>query len=282
MHATEITHSRGRNLLYLLWRWVSVSVILFVFGWLAYRGMSQNYTFEWGKALRFFPRFYDGLNLTLQVSLAGGLGATLLGLIVALGRLSPWAVIRDLAGTYVHTLRNLPFIVVMLIFFFGLRKGIALSSLTVFGHTFEAPFVWGSVALAFYESSYMAEIIRSGIQAVHVEQMEAARSLGMTYLQAMRYVILPQAFKVILPPSTGVFIGMVKESALLSIIGLPELTRAAVDVLDPLIRPYFFEIYLMLAGYYLAIVVPLSFLSQWLEGRLGSKSRLAEEAARGL
>ncbi len=259
-----------------------VAVILFVLGWYAYQGIAASYEFQWDKALRFASRYHSGLVVTLEVSAVAAVGATLVGLVVALGRLSPWVVVRDLAGLYIHTIRNLPFIVVMLIFYFGLRKGVGLDSVTVFGHTFEAPFVWGSITLALYEASYMAEIIRAGIQSVRSEQMAAARSMGMTYLQAMRYVILPQAITVIIPPSTGIFIGMIKESALLSIIGLPELTRTAVDLFAPVRRPYTFEFYLILAGYYLMIVVPLSFLSQWLEGWLGGDSRLGEEAARGI
>ena len=268
--------------LQLCWRVSVVAVILFVLGWFAYQGIADSYEFHWDKALRFASRYHSGLVMTLKVSAVAAVGATVLGLLIALGRLSPWVLVRDLAGLYIHTIRNLPFIVVVLVLFFGLRRGVGLDSVTVFGHTFEAPFVWGSIALALYEASYMAEISRAGIQSVRSEQMEAARSMGMTYLQAMRYVILPQAITVIIPPSTGIFIGMVKESALLSIIGLPELTRTAVDLFAPVRRPYTFEFYLMLAGYYLIIVVPLSFLSQWLEGRLGSESRLGEEAARGI
>jgi His/Glu/Gln/Arg/opine family amino acid ABC transporter permease subunit len=271
----------GRSL-QLCWRVSVLSVILIALGWFAYQGLAASYNFQWGKALRFAPRYHSGLMMTLQVSAVAAVGATVLGLLIALGRLSPWVLVRDLAGLYVHTIRNLPFIVVMLVFFFGLRKGVGLDSVTVLGHTFEAPFVWGAVTLTLYEASYMAEIIRAGIQSVRSEQMAAARSMGMSYLQAMRYVILPQAITVILPPSTGIFIGMVKESALLSIIGLPELTRTAVDLFAPVRRPYTFEFYLILAGYYLMICVPLSFLSQWLEGRLGTHSRIGEEAARGI
>ncbi len=271
----------GRSL-QLSWRVSALCAILFALGWFAYQGLADTYDFQWDKALRFAPRYHSGLLMTLKVSAVAAVGATVFGLLIALGRLSPWVLVRDLAGLYVHTIRNLPFIVVMLVFFFGLRKGVGLDSVTVFGHTFEAPFVWGSITLTLYEASYMAEIIRAGIQSVRSEQMEAARSMGMTYLQAMRYVILPQAITVIIPPSTGIFIGMVKESALLSIIGLPELTRTAVDLFAPVRRPYTFEFYLILAGYYLMICVPLSFLSQWLEGRLGTHSRIGEEAARGI
>ena len=279
--ATRTVHWAWRSL-YLGWRIFAVAAILFFLGWFAYRGMAANYNFNWPRALEFLPRYHSGLLITIEVSLVAAVGATVIGLIIALGRLAPWVVVRDMSGLYVHTLRNLPFIVVMLIFYFGLRKGIGLGEVTVLGHTFSTPFVWGSIALALYEASYMAEIIRAGILSIKPEQMEAARSMGMSYMQAMRYVILPQAITLIIPPSTGIFVGMVKESALLSIIGLHELTRTAVDLFAPVSRPHTFEFYLMLAGYYLIIVVPMSFLSQWLEARVGVHSRIGEEAARGI
>lgn len=263
--------------------------IIFALGWFAYQGLAESYNFQWEKAWKFISRYHSGLLITLEVSAVAAVGATVLGLLIALSRLSPWVLLRDLAGLYVHTIRNLPFIVVMLIFFFGLRKGVGLDSVTVFGHVFEAPFVWGVIALTLYEASYMAEVIRAGIESIRSEQMEAARSMGMSYPQAMRYVILPQAISFIIPPSTSIFIGLVKESALLSIIGLPELTRTAVDLFAPVRRPYTFEFYVFLAGYYLSIVVPLSLLSQWLETHLGGDrkigvedTKIVEEAARGI
>jgi len=274
---------RAKRIGYELWRVVSVAAILLGLGWLAYGGLADNYDFQWTEALEFIPYFLrNGLTMTLVIALIGGAGATTIGLLIALGRLAPWGPVRDLAGLYVHGLRNIPFVVVMFIFFFGLREGVMLGDIAVLGYELSGPFAWGVLALAVYYSSYMAEIIRSGIQSVPTEQTESARSLGLTYLQTMHKVILPQALKVIIPPSTSVLIGMIKDSALLSIIGVAELTRAAIDMADPLMRPYTFEFYIMLAGFYLAIVVPLSFASQWLEGRLGSATGLGEEAARGV
>lgn len=289
MRPTALQRTWWYSPLQLAWRLSVMFTIIFALGWFAYQGLAETYEFRWEKAWKFIGRYHSGLLMTLQVSLVAAVGATVLGLLIALSRLSPWVVVRDLAGLYVHTIRNLPFIVVMLIFFFGLRKGVDLNSITMFGYTFEAPFVWGAIALTLYEASYMAEVIRAGIESVRSTQMEAARSMGMSYPQAMRYVVLPQAVSVILPPSTSIFIGLVKESALLSIIGLPELTRTAVDLFAPVRRPYTFEFYVFLAGYYLSIVVPLSLLSQWLETHLRidrkigvEDKKIVEEAARGI
>lgn len=267
-----------RRGLWLLLRFALSGLILLGLLYLVFRGLGMNYTFQWAKALRYLPRFNEGLIVTLELSIFGGLLAVALGLVIALLRLSPWGPVRDWAGIYVHTFRNLPFLVVVLLFYFGLGQAIPLRPFEFLGQTFPPQFVWGLIALGVYESSYLGETFRAGIQSVHKEQVEAARSLGMTYVQAMRYVVLPQAFRVILPPMTSTLIALVKESSLLYLISVPELTNAARQLAIPLRRPYVFEFYTILAGYYLAIVVPLSLLSQWLEGRLGA-SRALKEAA---
>jgi His/Glu/Gln/Arg/opine family amino acid ABC transporter permease subunit len=264
-----IEHNAFRRPVQLVQRFLLLSLALTLLIGPAYWGLSRNYSFQWAEAIKFLPRFSEGLVVTLQISAAGALLALMVGLVVALGRLAPWGPLRDLAGIYVHTLRNLPFIVVLLLFYFGLRRAVGLGGFTLFGYEFSEPFVWGALTLGIYESSYLAEIFRAGIQSIHKEQIESARCLGLTYLQTMSYVVLPQAFRVILPPLTGVLIAMVKESALLYIISVPELTFKANLLVAPLRRPYFFEFYTILAAYYLVIVVPLSLFSQWLEGRLG-------------
>ncbi len=207
--------------------------------------------------------------VTLQLAGLGALLAIILGFMVALGRLSRWAVIRDLAGTYVHGFRSLPFLVIALLFYFGLGQATKLPNIYLFGQEYTATFIWGVLALGMYEASYLGEIFRAGIQAVHKTQTEAAQSLGMNYFKTMRYVVLPQALKVIIPPFTSTLVALVKESALLSIIGVQELTFAAEQLIIPIRRQYYFEFYTILACYYLAIVVPLSLLSMWLEKRLG-------------
>ena len=264
--------------LYSFFRYLLLVTVLFGAGSVIYGGLSSSYTFHWAEALEFLPRFNEGLWVTLQVAGLAALLAIVLGLTAALGRLSKWQILRDLTGVYVHSLRNLPFIVVVLIFFFGLRHAVDIHQVVIFGHTFRAPFIWGVIALGIYESSYMAEIFRAGILSVHKTQVESARSLGMTYAQSMRYVIVPQATKAIIPPMTGTLIALVKESALLSLISLPEVTHAARQLILPFRRPYFFEFYAILAAYYLAIVVPLSLFSQWIESRTGIRLR---EVTRG-
>ena len=242
-----------------------------VFGilYFIYNGMSANYNFRWDRAWSFYPRMLEGMLMTLQISGISIILAIIMGFGIALGRLSRWGIIRDLSGTFVHTFRNLPFLVVLLLFYFGLGQAFSIPSIHIFGAEYPPVFVWGVLALSFYEASYIAEIFRAGIQSVHKTQVEAARSLGMGSFKVMRYVVMPQALKVIIPPLTSTLISLIKESALLSIIGVAEMTYAARQLAIPLFRPWFFEFYAMLAVGYLIIVVPLSLFSQFLEQRLG-------------
>ncbi|HCU67946.1 MAG TPA: ABC transporter permease, partial [Desulfomicrobium sp.] len=126
-----------------------------------------------------------------------------------------------------------------------------------------SPLWFGVMALAIFTGAYTAEIVRAGIQSVHRGQMEAARSLGMTYAQAMRKVILPQAFRRILPPLAGQFISLVKDSSLLGVLSIRELTKASREVVSSSLQP--FEIWIVCAILYLVLTFTLSMFVQYLE-----------------
>jgi len=121
------------------------------------------------------------------------------------------------------------------------------------------------LALAIFTGAYVAEIVRAGIQSVHRGQMEAARSLGLSYSQAMRRIILPQAFRRILPPLAGQFISLVKDSSLLGVIAVRELTKATREVVSSSLQP--FELWILCAVLYLVLTFTLSLLIQQLERR---------------
>ena len=228
--------------------------------------LSQSYPFRWRPALQHLDAFNEGLLLTLQVSAAAMILGTTLGLLVALARLSPLFFLRDMGTLYVHSLRNIPFLVFILFMYFGVAPAFQSgATVNLFGWGIDARLFWGILALSLFEASFISEIFRAGIQSIHPTQMEAARSLGMSYVQAMRYVILPQAFRVVIPPLTGELIALVKESALLMVISLPELTLTARQQGSQL--PFQFEFYTILAAYYLAITLPLAGLSYILERR---------------
>ena len=163
------------------------------------------------------PVFMQGAVVTVELAAWTVVGGSLLGIVVALLRMSRIRVIRFLSTAYVEFLRGTPMLVQVLIVYYGLpQMGIKLPRMTA-----------GIMALIINSGAYMAEIVRSGIQAIDGGQNEAARSLGMTSAQTMLYIILPQAIKNILPAIGNEFVVIIKESSILYTIGIYELTYQA-------------------------------------------------------
>jgi polar amino acid transport system permease protein len=129
-------------------------------------------------------------------------------------------------------------------------------------------FWYGVASLACFSGAYVSEIVRAGIQAIPRGQTEAARSLGMSYAQSMRYIILPQAMRQILPPLAGQFISLIKDSSLLGIIAIRELTKAAREVVTATLQP--FEVYIILGLLYLVLTFSLSMYVKYLERRMAT------------
>lgn len=248
-------------------------LLVFLVLWGLYTLISENYTFHWNQAFNHLPKYNEALLITLQISGVSMIFGTILGLLVALARISPFAILRDMGVLYVQSLRSIPFLVFVLLMYFGVSQAFTRGAyVDLLGWQIDGRLFWGSLALSLFEASFIAEIFRAGIQSIHVTQMEAARSLGMSYPQSMRYIILPQAFRVIVPPFTGEMIALVKESALLLAISVPELTRTT-QTLASRYSLVQLELYALLAVYYLAITLPLAGLSYLLERTLSIKAR---------
>jgi len=198
-----------------------------------------------------------GLWITLEISLASLVLALALGLVAGLARVSANPAARNLATTYVELIRGTPLLVQIFIFYFFIGTVLDLS-----------PFTAGVAALSVFSGAYVAEIVRAGIEAVPRGQMEAARSLGMGAAQAMRWVILPQALRKSLPPLAGQFISLVKDSSLVSIIAITDLTKAGREIVSSTFAP--FEVWFTVALMYLALTGALSLLVRRLERRLAA------------
>jgi putative glutamine transport system permease protein len=198
--------------------------------------------------------FINGFITTLQVSLVALVLALALGTVIAVFRISGVRPLEWLGTGYVEFIRNTPLVIQVFFFYAG------LPSIKI-----QLPTFWvGSLGLAIYTSSYIAEVIRAGIQSVPKGQMEAARSSGLTYIQAMWYVILPQAFKLIIPPLGNQFINLVKNSSVLAIIAGGDIMYVADSVGAEIdITP----VYLFVAILYLLLNIPLSLLVNFLEKR---------------
>ena len=199
----------------------------------------------------------DGLYYTVLISLCAILISVLLGLLIALPGLSSKRRFRGINRTYVELVRAVPILVLILWVYYGLPQ-LAGISISVF---------WaGVLALALSDSAFEAEIFRAGIQSIDKGQYEAAHSISLNYTDTMRYVILPQAIRRILPALGNQLVYMLKMSSLVSIIGLQELTRRANELVVTEYRPL--EIYTILVLEYLFLILIVSAGVRWLENRM--------------
>ncbi|WP_026972538.1 amino acid ABC transporter permease [Aliagarivorans marinus] len=199
----------------------------------------------------------EGLIVTIKISLWSLLFAIVLGLIIGLMRISSNPAVKKLSIAYVELIRGTPLLVQIFIVYFFIGTVFDLER-----------FVAGVIALSLFTAAYVAEIVRAGIQSIPKGQMEAARSLGMSYPKAMIYVILPQAFKRTLPPLAGQFINLIKDSSLVSVISITDLTKAGREVVSGSFAP--FEVWFTVALLYLLLTSSLSWAIQRLEKRLSA------------
>lgn len=215
---------------------------------------------NWIEVAKQWRIFASGLSVTVMASVAS------LGLALAIGtafgviQVSRLPVLPAVARAYVEFFQNTPLLVQMYFIFFGLPAlGIRWSPLTV-----------GIIGLSVYTGAYISEVVRAGIQSVPRGQLEAALSQGMSYLQAMWYVVLPQAFRIVIPPLTNQFIALIKNSAVLTVFAGRDLLYEADTWLT---QSYIvLETYVVVAVLYLCLTLPLARLVARLERRLVSRA----------
>lgn len=205
-----------------------------------------------------------GLWITLKVSGIAIIFGIVLGLLTGLARISQNPALRLSAITYIELIRGSPLLVQIFIWYFVLGTLIN-SLLSTYGIPQVPPLWFGVASLAIFAGAYVAEIVRAGIQSIHPGQIEAARSLGMTKYRAMRHIILPQAFRRILPPLAGQFISMIKDSSLLGVIAIRDLTKATREAVTTSLQP--FELWFLCAILYLVLTFTFSMFVQYLERR---------------
>jgi polar amino acid transport system permease protein len=199
-----------------------------------------------------------GAAITLWISWLALILGGLVGLVVGLLRIAPWAAVRWLAIAYIEVFRSVPPLVLFFGCFYGLSYALQLDL---------SPFTAATVALTATASALMAEVVRAGIESVTRGQWEAALSQGMHYHQVFRYVVWPQAIRVMLPPSVGVYISTLKDSSLASIIGYVELTKSGLLVRET--TGISFEVLLIIAVMYFIINYSISLVGAALERRFG-------------
>ena len=212
---------------------------------------------------------FSGISTTLEITIFAVILGLILGLIVALMKMSKFRVLRGIGSVYVEILRGTPLLVQALIWYNGVP-----ALLQGFGIDFKwrgIEIIAGIVACGINSSAYVAEIIRAGLQAVDKGQTEAARSLGLSQRKTMRFVIIPQAIRIILPAMGNEFITLIKETAVLSVISIEEITRKG--ILWASVGYKFWEAFLGVAIVYLCLTIPLSRIVAYAERRMAVSDR---------
>ena len=217
-------------------------------------------SFDWSLIWDNIPILLQGAVITIQITvMAVGCGF-FIGMIAALANLSRFRIVRLLVKCYVELFRGTPLLVQIFMIYFALPM--------VIGQSIN-PYVAAVTACSINSGAYVSEIFRAGIQSIDKGQMEAGRSLGLTWGQTMRYIVMPQAFKAIIPPLGNEFIAMMKDTSLVSVIGFEELTRRGQLIIA---RTYgSFEILTAVAIIYLIMTLSISQLVAFLERRYNIK-----------
>lgn len=212
-------------------------------------------SFDFG---RFMPPLLRGTGVTVVLVVASGIAGTIIGLLFGIARSAPLAPVRWLASIYTNIFRGIPILIILLFLYYEIPL---LFPYATFSQTITAV-----IGLSVYAGAYMAEIFRGSIQAISRGQLEAGEALGLNYLQKMRYVILPQALKIAVPPGVGFLIALVKASSLVSVISATDLTRAGRIITSQ--NHAALTTFLVVAALYFVITYPLSLLGRWYERRL--------------
>ncbi len=279
-------------------KWPDYLILVILIGffgyiWYAIEG-ALNYKWRWelipgyivgwhsGREEYFANLLLQGLVATIRISIYASILALILGTILGMARCSANLTIRMLARTYLEFLRNIPPVVVVFIFFFFLSqqlidaldlarwsRGIARAEDNAvweffFGDMRRFPsLISGVIVLALFESAFVGEIVRAGIQSIPKGQREAARSIGMSRMQELRYIVLPQAMKKVVPPLANQFITLIKDSSIISLISVQELTYKTVELVAS--SRMIFEAWITTAAFYFILCFGLSRLFARLE-----------------
>jgi len=214
-----------------------------------------RYNWNWQTVAGYSGFFLRGWWTTLKVASLALVLSTLIGMLAALARRSGFLVLRALSRLYVELVRGTPLLVQVSFAFYVVADAFH----------FQDRFTVGLLTLSLFSGAFISEIIRGGIESVGASQLESSRAVGLTRFQTYRYVIFPQAIRVILPALAGMFANLIKDSSLLSVISIEEFTWSAQQV--SALTYSNFECYIPLAIGYLVLTLPITLWTQWLEKR---------------
>ncbi|WP_316569946.1 amino acid ABC transporter permease [Neobacillus sp. YIM B06451] len=209
-------------------------------------------------ALTYLPYLLKGALVTIEIAVIGIAAGSIIGLFLGLGRVSKVKIFSKISGLYIWAVRGTPLLLQLFVIHFAIPS--MFSALTM------PPFVSACIALSLNAGAYIAEIARGAIQSIDKGQMEAAKSLGLSNRQAMRYVIIPQAFRRMLPPLGNEFIALIKESSLVSTIALYDLLRTGQQIISSTYR--YMEIFIMVGAIYLLLTTLMTAVVGKIERRV--------------
>ena len=233
--------------------WALALLLLSLIVWFAFA--SLRYNWNWDAVSSYAGFFWRGWFTTIGVSAVALVLSTIIGVAAALARRSGFFVLRALSRIYVETIRGTPLLVQVSFAFYVIASAVHLENRLVVGVS----------TLSIFSGAYISEIVRGGIESIGASQLESARAIGLTRIQTYRYVIFPQAIRVILPGLAGMFASLIKDSSLLSVISIGEFTWSAQQVGG--LTYSLFETYIPLAVGYLVLTLPITLWTQWLERR---------------
>ncbi len=240
-------------------RWLTVFALAVLYSlacWFAFSTTAGN----WGLVWNYRVTFLNGWLLTIGVSAAALVLSTLIGVLAAIARRSSFLPLRYSAAFYIETIRGLPLIVLVLAGFYGVANALH----------WDDRISAGIVILSLFSGAYISEIIRAGVESIGRTQWDSARAIGLTTVQTYRFVVFPQVLRQSLPPLAGQFSSIIKDSSLLSIIGITELTFSAQQIASATYSTL--ACYLPLGICYLLLTVPISLWTKWLEKRVRFES----------
>jgi len=221
-----------------------------------YAVIKLDHRWQWQALADYQYKFITGFLVTLAISFFSLIGSLLLGILAAMGRRSKILFFHYLSSFYIEIIRGTPLLVQILVFFYIIGTAYRLNN----------RYIMGVLILSLFAGSYVAEIIRGGLESIPSAQLETARSLCFTRGQTYRYVVIPQLSRIVLPPLTGQFASLVKDSSLLSFIAVNEFTKNVMEA-DSL-NFATFENYFLLAVGYMLITLPISWLTKRLERKM--------------
>jgi polar amino acid transport system permease protein len=229
--------------------------LLLIAGVFTFAFSTIGYHWNWAGVWTYRQLFLQGWLMTVAISAAALVISTIIGIAFALLRRTRFLPLRYFARIYVEIIRGTPLLVQVIIFFYVIATAFNV----------ESRYLVGVIVLSAFEGAYISEVIRSGIESVGKSQLDSARAIGLTTVQTYRYVIFPQALRQVLPPMAGQFASLIKDSSLLSIVSISELTFNSQNVSSYTSSP--FECYIPLAVGYLVLTLPISLWTQSLERR---------------